>query len=112
VNVHIGADRKVRAADVEYKVLRESKFCVMTRPIHKLVLAVPVEEQTMEKEAEVQGSQEDDGVNEEVGEGTDEHGGDGLRDPGLPVSPDPAGKKIQKKKSQKNQMRMTVETKR
>jgi hypothetical protein len=33
---------------VEYKVPEESKFRIKTRPIHKLVLVVPVEEQTIE----------------------------------------------------------------
>ncbi len=33
---------------MEYKVPGESKTRVTTRPIHKLVLVVPVEEQTME----------------------------------------------------------------
>jgi hypothetical protein len=57
VNVHRGTDRKVRAAYVDYKVPGESKFRMSTRPIHKLVLIVPVEEQTME-EAEERDSQE------------------------------------------------------
>jgi hypothetical protein len=35
----------VRAADVEYKLPGESVFRMTTRPIHKLVLVVPVEEQ-------------------------------------------------------------------
>jgi hypothetical protein len=49
VNVHVGLDRKVRSVDVEYKIPGETKFCVTTRLIHKLVLVVPVEEQTMEE---------------------------------------------------------------
>jgi hypothetical protein len=57
VNVHRGTDGKVRAAYVDYKVPGESKFRMSTRPIHKLVLKVPVEEQTME-EAEEWDSQE------------------------------------------------------
>jgi hypothetical protein len=36
----------VRAADIEYKLPGESVFRTTTRPIHKLVLVVPVEEQT------------------------------------------------------------------
>jgi hypothetical protein len=40
-----------QSADVEYKVPGESKFRVSTRPIHKLVLIDPVEEQTMEEPA-------------------------------------------------------------
>jgi hypothetical protein len=53
--VHIGSDVKVRAANIEYKVPGESKFRSTTRPIHKLVLIVPVEEQTMEEEEEGSG---------------------------------------------------------
>jgi hypothetical protein len=45
VKVHISADGKVRAADIEYKLPGESVFRTTTRPIHKLVLVVPVEEQ-------------------------------------------------------------------
>ncbi len=48
--VHIGADSKVRAADIEYKVPREVWFRSNTRPIHKLVLVVPVEEQIVEED--------------------------------------------------------------
>jgi hypothetical protein len=43
--VHTSADGKVRAADIEYKLPGESVFRMTTRPIHKLVLVVPVEEQ-------------------------------------------------------------------
>jgi hypothetical protein len=43
--VHTSADGKVRAADIEYKLPGESVFRTTTRPIHKLVLVVPVEEQ-------------------------------------------------------------------
>jgi hypothetical protein len=43
--VHTSTDGKVRAADIEYKLPRESVFRTTTRPIHKLVLVVPVEEQ-------------------------------------------------------------------
>jgi hypothetical protein len=64
VNVHRGMDGKVRAADVENKVPGESKFRMTTRPIHKLVLIVPVEEQTME-EAEERDSQEYGGGEQE-----------------------------------------------
>jgi hypothetical protein len=48
--VHEGSDGKVRAEDIEYKVPGESRFRSTTRPIHKLVLIVPVEEQTIEEE--------------------------------------------------------------
>jgi hypothetical protein len=45
VRVHTSADGKVRAADIEYKLPGESVFRTTTRPIHKLVLVVPIEEQ-------------------------------------------------------------------
>jgi hypothetical protein len=45
VKVHTSTDGKVRAADIEYKLPGESVFRTTTRPIHKLVLVVPVEEQ-------------------------------------------------------------------
>jgi hypothetical protein len=45
IGVHAGSDGKVRSADVEYKIPGESKFRVTTRPSHKLVLVIPVEEQ-------------------------------------------------------------------
>jgi hypothetical protein len=48
VKVHTSTDDKVRAADVEYKLPGESVFRTTTRPIHKLVLVVPVEEQNLE----------------------------------------------------------------
>jgi hypothetical protein len=46
IKVHTSTDGKVRAADIEYKLPGESVFRVTTRPIHKLVLVVPIEEQT------------------------------------------------------------------
>jgi hypothetical protein len=39
--VHSGIDGKIRSADVEYKIPGESKFRVLTIPIHKLMLIVP-----------------------------------------------------------------------
>ncbi len=45
VRVHVSTDGKVRAADIEYKLPGESVFRMTTRPIHKLVLIIPVEEQ-------------------------------------------------------------------
>jgi hypothetical protein len=45
IKVHTSADGKVRAADIEYKLPGESAFRTTTRPIHKLVLIVPIEEQ-------------------------------------------------------------------
>ncbi len=43
--VHTSADGKVRAADIKYKLPGESVFRTTTRPIHKLVLVAPIEEQ-------------------------------------------------------------------
>jgi hypothetical protein len=48
VKVHVGTDGKVRAADIEYKIPGEVRFCVTTRPIHKMVLVIPMEEQMTE----------------------------------------------------------------
>jgi hypothetical protein len=53
VKVHTSADGKVRAADIEYRLPGESVFRTTTRPIHKLILVVPAEEQA------VAGSQEE-----------------------------------------------------
>jgi hypothetical protein len=47
VKVHTSADGKVRAADIEYRLPGESVFRTTTRPIHKLILVVPVEEQAI-----------------------------------------------------------------
>jgi hypothetical protein len=43
---HTSTDGRVRAADIEYKLPGESVFRTITRPIHKMVLVIPVEEQT------------------------------------------------------------------
>ncbi len=40
----------MRAADIEYKVPGEARFRTTTRPIHKLVLIVPVEEKVIEED--------------------------------------------------------------
>jgi hypothetical protein len=45
IKVHASTDDKVRAADIEYKLPGESVFRTTTRPIHKLILVIPVEEQ-------------------------------------------------------------------
>ncbi len=45
VKVHVSTDGRVRAADIEYKLPGESVFRMTTRPIHKLVLIIPIEEQ-------------------------------------------------------------------
>ncbi len=44
--MHASTDGKVRAADIEYKLPGESVFRMTTRPVHKLVLIIPIEEQT------------------------------------------------------------------
>ncbi len=62
---------------MEYKVPGESKFCVTTRPIHKLVLVVPVEEQTMEEPED----SEDDGEGETYRQGGQD-GGDAEKERG------------------------------
>jgi hypothetical protein len=43
--VHVSTDGRVRAADIEYKLPGEASFRTTTRPIHKLVMVLPVEEQ-------------------------------------------------------------------
>jgi hypothetical protein len=43
--VHVSTDGRVRAADIEYKLPGEAVFRTTTRPIHKLVMVLPVEEQ-------------------------------------------------------------------
>ncbi len=59
LKVHEGLNGKVRSADVEYQVPGESKFRGSTRPIHKLVLMSPVQEQTTETSGKRQkGSEE------------------------------------------------------
>ncbi len=52
VKVHASTDNKVRAAHIEYKLPGESVFRTTTRPIHKLVLVIPVEEQNPEADAD------------------------------------------------------------
>ncbi len=56
INVHTSADGKARAADIEYKLPGESVFRTTTRPIHKLVLVVPVEEQAIAGEQGEEGA--------------------------------------------------------
>jgi hypothetical protein len=60
VSVHTGLDGKVRSADVEYKIPGESKVRVTTSPIHKLILLVPVEEQTLGEEEIPEGTVEEE----------------------------------------------------
>ncbi len=47
--MHTGTDGKVRSANIEYKIPGECKFRVSTRQIHKFVLVVPLEGQTIEE---------------------------------------------------------------
>jgi hypothetical protein len=46
VKVHVGIDGRVRSADIEYRLPGEKVYRTTTRPIHKLVMIIPVEEQT------------------------------------------------------------------
>ncbi len=48
--MHVGTDGKVRAVDIEYKIPGEGRFQSTSRPIHKLVLIIPVEEQVIEED--------------------------------------------------------------
>ncbi len=48
IKVHVGTDGKVRARDIEYKIPGETRFRTTTRPIHKMVLVIPLEEQRAE----------------------------------------------------------------
>jgi hypothetical protein len=68
--VHVGLVGKVRSADIhiEYKVPGESIFRMTTRPIHKLVLAIPVKEQIMEDEWEAAEQKEDKMATQEPAE--------------------------------------------
>jgi hypothetical protein len=45
IKVHVSTDGRVRAADVKYKLPGEAVFRTTTRPIHKFVMVLPVEEQ-------------------------------------------------------------------
>jgi hypothetical protein len=49
----MGMDGMVHSADAEYKFHKESKFRITTRPMHKLILVVPVDEQTFKEETKV-----------------------------------------------------------
>ncbi len=50
--MHVSTDGRVRAADIEYKLPGEASFRTTTRPIHKLVMVLPVEEQAVAGEQE------------------------------------------------------------
>jgi hypothetical protein len=61
-------DGKVRSADAEYKVPRESRFRVTTKLIYNLVLVVPVEEQTMEETEDEQRNGEEADAQRDFGD--------------------------------------------
>jgi hypothetical protein len=65
-----GTDGKVRSADIEYKVLGENKFRISTRPTDKLVIIIPMEEQTMEDEWEPAGGEVGDVPEPKAGDAT------------------------------------------
>jgi hypothetical protein len=44
IKAHVGTDGKVRAADIEYRIPGEARCHTTTRPIHKMVLIIPMEE--------------------------------------------------------------------
>jgi hypothetical protein len=48
--VHVSTDGRVRAADIEYRLPGEASLRTTTRPIHKLVMVLPVEEQAVASE--------------------------------------------------------------
>jgi hypothetical protein len=52
IKVHVGMDGRVRSADIEYRLPGEAVYHTTTRPIHKLVMIIPVEEQTAASSAE------------------------------------------------------------
>jgi hypothetical protein len=45
VKVHVGSDGRVRSSDIKYRLPGETVYRTITRPIHKLVMVIPVEEQ-------------------------------------------------------------------
>jgi hypothetical protein len=63
IKVHVGTDGKVRSADIEYRLPGETRYRTTTRPIHKLVLIIPMEEQTV-------GESEEGAVNEKEAQET------------------------------------------
>ncbi len=64
--VHVSTDGQVRAAYIEYKLPGEASFRTTTRPIHKLVMVLPVEEQAVASE---QGREEVAGASESAPSG-------------------------------------------
>jgi hypothetical protein len=62
IKVHVGIDGQVRSADIEYRLPGETRYRTTTRPIHKLVLIIPVEEQTAGN------SEEKSGITEPMGQ--------------------------------------------
>jgi hypothetical protein len=56
IKVHVRTDGRVRSADIEYRLPGEMRYRTTMRPIHKMVLIIPVEEQTAgygEEEAKI-----------------------------------------------------------
>jgi hypothetical protein len=45
--VHVSTDGRIRSADIVYRLPGEAVYRTTTRPIHKLVMIVPVEEQAV-----------------------------------------------------------------
>jgi hypothetical protein len=87
ISVHVGSDGKVGPADEEYKIPRESKFRVTTRPIHKLVLMVPVEEpedlvEDKEEAVSIQEGRSSSGVGEGLEKEKPAQGGPSTNGPG------------------------------
>jgi hypothetical protein len=62
VKVHVGIDGRVRSADIEYRLPGETRYRTTTRPMHKLVMIIPVEEQTAGN------SEEKAGITEPMGQ--------------------------------------------
>jgi hypothetical protein len=104
VKVHVRTDGKVRAADIEYKIPGEARFHMITRPIHKMVLVIPMEEQMTES------SEERIETAEPETRSPDKRSGSGVQETGANITPearsvteaDPLGaKEVKGKPSQK-----------
>jgi hypothetical protein len=104
VKVHVRTDGKVRAADIEYKIPGEARFHMIMRPIHKMVLVVPVEEQMTES------SEERIETAEPETRSPDKRSGSGVQETGATITPEarsvmeadpPGAKEVKGKPSQK-----------
>jgi hypothetical protein len=58
IKVNVGMDGRVRSADIEYRLPGETVYLTTMRPIHKLVMVVPVEEQAAASSLEETGAAE------------------------------------------------------